>query len=336
MWGQGLLPADKFVQKICDWLATQRHEGVCFEPVLTSYAHSGATARATRRDQSPPLWGEIPEPAPSIGAQLEHAIADSATGQGVDLVLLNGGINDISAFGVVVGNPYDANGVEVVVSETRTKLTCFMVPLIERALAAFPHANIVVLGYYPVISRRTDARQLARLIKHLPRVPGAPNLFDEFFEHLPDDAIESTIALEKDRMVEQSAAFAEAARTVFSTTVASLSTTRRVFYADVDFDERNSFATTEGSWLWGGNDDPMHGERIAKYAEQLQRRPLAPLDWPLYTPIASLCHPNERGSAAYAECIREILQKVPVLYWRAARESTQPNAEARATGLRVG
>ena len=53
----------------------------------------------------------------------------------------------------------------------------------------------------------------------------------------------------------------------------------------------------------------MHGQRVARYAQQAAIDPFA---WPLYTPLASVCHPNEDGARAYANAITAALQTLGV------------------------
>src|SRR5947207_2946766 len=106
VWGQGNDEDRKSVGLVCAWL---RAKGLA--PTLKLLAHSGAVVSPTGNDGAVPIWGEVPEAAPSIFAQVQAA-AQALDPTTIDLVLLDGGINDISPYHVVVANPFDPNGLE--------------------------------------------------------------------------------------------------------------------------------------------------------------------------------------------------------------------------------
>jgi len=62
--------------------------------------------------------------------------------------------------------------------------------------------------------------------------------------------------------------------------------------------------------LWSGVDDPLAPQRTERYAEHIVAHPF---DWPVYTPLASMCHPNRTGSQAYAAAIAACLQDAGIL-----------------------
>jgi hypothetical protein len=300
MWGQGNDDKAKFVNLVCAWL-----QGKGFQSALQLRAHSGAIAAATAHDRDPGIWGEVPESAPSVLAQCDR---DDVDPKQVQLVLLNGGINDVSAFHIVVGNPFDLDGVDKLQRATRDVFTGPVYRLLLRTLERYPLAKVVLLGYYPIVSAESSGRELVKLMKHLPRPVGVPSTLDWVVEHLADEMIDLAIAVEKRRMVEQCTAFHELSSSILRGMVAALpaSARARVRYVDPDFKDDNAFAAPN-TWLWSGSDDPLHGDRLERYAEEVRK---APLDWPVYTPLASICHPNVSGSNAYAEAITNALAEL--------------------------
>jgi len=142
-WGQGLIEEHKF-----DYLFAQAR-GLQFARV----AHSGAvigTSSDTWREVEP---GEIPVGSPSIWQQM---LAYTGWSQ-VELILLNGGINDVSLTRIL--NPATSSshleqlidqfcrqGMEDLLDATAAKLM-------------LPNAQIAVVGYYPILSNQSGGSE---------------------------------------------------------------------------------------------------------------------------------------------------------------------------------
>ena len=297
IWGQGNTDDTKFVNLVCAWLRARGEQSS-----LTLLAHSGAVVSPTQNDLAPVLWGEVPEAAPSVMAQLQAAPARIAP-ETVDLVLLNGGINDLDAFHIVVANPFDPDGLNKLGAQCTQTFTGPVHQLIDRTVATFTKARIVVTGYYPIVSDQTGLRALVQLMKQLPRPPGVARYLDLTVEHLPEDLLAIAIDLERRRIVEQSALFATLSSRLLAAAVGTHAATGRVFFAAPDFAPENAFAAP-ATWLWAGSDDPLYRARLDKYAQHALQ---TPFDWPVFTPLASMCHPNVDGSRAYAAVIEACL-----------------------------
>lgn len=139
-WGQGLLEEHKFDDLFADQRGLQR---------LPRKAHSGAIIGAPTDASIVVEDGEIPVSAPSIWQQI---LAPRDWSQ-VDIVLLDGGINDVSLTRIL--NP--------LLSETQIKtLTdqfCMhnMQGLLEKlATLVSVGTRIGVVGYYPILSDQSD------------------------------------------------------------------------------------------------------------------------------------------------------------------------------------
>jgi len=189
VWGQGNIESDKFVSLVCDTLNAAGHD-----VVFHSVAHSGALVTRTKSDAHADVWGEVPEAAPSIAYQLTQLVEPEL----VDVLILNGGINDVSAFSIVAANPFDPAGLANLTAHTTRVFTAPVVELLTNAASACPRATIVVTGYYTIISELTDLRMLVQLMKHLPRPLGTPNFLDWTAEHLPDELLELAIKGERE------------------------------------------------------------------------------------------------------------------------------------------
>jgi len=165
MWGQGLAQPHKFVQLVADHLAAGGRE-----VALAALAHSGAVVCL---DPTPPapfqptLFGELPRSFPSIASQsaiaggtpgyapflqangwdsaswrafkadLQDQIAGySAPGGGPDLILMDGGINDLGALQIVI--PWRLGSADPCNGGTAAQAPAGGVERILDALAAAP------------------------------------------------------------------------------------------------------------------------------------------------------------------------------------------------------
>lgn len=135
-WGQGLLPEHKFGNLVAKKLAAG----------LESRAHSGAVIGAGADQPNGPQPGEVPVSLPTIRHQLGSYpdIAD------VDIVLANGGINDIGVGRIL--SPWTTQA-QV---ETWTQQHCGrdMTELLTEIGNELrkPGAKVAVIGYYPILS----------------------------------------------------------------------------------------------------------------------------------------------------------------------------------------
>src|SRR5262249_54803752 len=101
MWGQGLLPAHKFSTGVQQWIAGQLANNV--SPVDVR-AHSGAVtypAPGQPLMEDTMLPGEIPSDWPTISHQLGLAGGGGADPLTVDLLLLDGCINNVGVLTIL-------------------------------------------------------------------------------------------------------------------------------------------------------------------------------------------------------------------------------------------
>jgi lysophospholipase L1-like esterase len=293
VWGQGHRDPTKFVNLVCAWLEARGEH-----PTLTSLAHSGAVVSPTTSDAAPALWGEVPESAPSITAQLAAAPGQVDPAK-VDLVLMNGGINDISPVHIVVANPFDPNGLAKLGAQCQQVFGGPVRQLIDRTVAAFPTARIVVTGYYALVSEQTGLLPLVRLIKAIAANRDLGDVLAKTARDLPEELLALAIETERRRVIEQSALFARESTRLLKAAVAAHAATGRVFFADPGFGPANAFAAP-ATWQWSGSDDPLYKTRLDAYGEH-------PFEWPVVTPLASMGHPNLDGARAYAAAIEACL-----------------------------
>jgi hypothetical protein len=157
MWGQGLKTPDKTWWRLKNWLQAKTGRDVR-EKIE---AHSGAAIDAP--PGSEPFRsndGEVNLLAPTINEQVDDARKYYGDPRQVDLILVNGCINDVD-----VRNLLDAStALDLLETSIREKCGGRMQSLLHRIIRAFPNAHVVVPGYYRIISSLSDDNSFARLL----------------------------------------------------------------------------------------------------------------------------------------------------------------------------
>jgi lysophospholipase L1-like esterase len=154
VWGQGLLPSEKFVTLVQQALLPTHAGGVTVE----SSAHSGAVIGAFGVSGTPEV-GEVPASRLSIIEQCDGFTNSPDT---VDLVILDGGINDVGVANIL--NPFAL----IPPLPARVARSCHdgMLVLLRKVAAKFskPTCRILVTGYYPILSALSDPLGVMKLL----------------------------------------------------------------------------------------------------------------------------------------------------------------------------
>ncbi len=288
-WGQGLAEHQKFHSLVQAALAARMGNIGVHKTVL---AHSGAIVGAggTFLDTRtlPPIDGEVPTFYPTIMQQCD-AFQDSP--ETVNLVLVDGGINDVSVLSLL--NPF----FRPTALRTRINTYCYehMKLLLEKITDdnKFASATVVVTGYFPIVTEDTDIRLLeAKLIA--------------FGVELAVPADGWAMSRLKANLVNLSRIFVEESRAKLRAAVdetnAALEGGPRIYFADPGFSRQNAVLASD-PWLWGINpdhspqDDLVAGSRRVACNLNRARTVFEVCE------AASIGHPNPRGAQEYAEAI---------------------------------
>lgn len=317
MWGQGLTESTKFTSLVADYLQTKFGTtiGVYDEDRL---AHSGATIMASNSSDDPipdvsnpppkgNFEGEHPKSFPSITNQVaawtqSSQISDEA--REVDLVILNGGINDVNVRTIL--NPFESD--INLVNKTVGACGNGMAQLLQDLLTTFPNAQVIVTGYCPIVSEETDLLPLFLLAMGLGVLAGLGAAIYFLGSTGPIPSLiggalgASTAAWVKSRLVTRAALFASTANNSLSMSVSTMGP--RVKFVTPQFNSANSIFAPD-SLLFGvnvglGTLNPV--DPIAPMRLQLKD-----CSDDIICKIASIGHPNERGAKAYFEAIRSVL-----------------------------
>ncbi len=319
MWGQGLLDSQKIHHHILTGLSPfleQYRPGVQIAPAKV-FAHSGAVIRQLPTENgiadqhlSKKYHGELPLGFPTIEQQVGKILG----GDGVDLVIMNGGANDIGIFNLVdVAVPL-VTFEQAILDACRVKFEA----LLTDVAAACPNAYILVMGYYPIVTDRSspDSIQNVLAVLHfLSRVLGVKLPFSPVLD-IPGMATRSL------RWVELSNTALTDAISVAATATSGSSASLAGRCALV----QPRFGSDDGilapaSKIWGLGwfgeaHDPLHLHDIREKAYRQHR-----LDFPRSHPHgdeeiqfvrrASCGHPNAAGAERIASAVGpEVLETI--------------------------
>jgi lysophospholipase L1-like esterase len=336
MWGQGLRDDEKFSSRVKCWLQekTEREVKVHME------AHSGAVISGSASAQSAftSINGEVNMTSPTINDQLDHAVQFYKQNQtSPALILMNGCINDIGVKNLLAAStPLED-------LRTQARLNCGekMQLLLRRVKDSFPQAQVVVTGYYPIVSVQTaDNAFLRLLVKKLNNQrPEARKMSDK-------EMRARLVAISDEWYKASTASLVEA---VMKINVAN-SDSPTVLFAEIQFGPEHVFAAPEtllwtflfastkasgfakvvvllsfGTAAYKANDH-MRESRI-KSCEQTFKKPKDIKetkkqkedreDLFLICRYASLGHPNNVGALIYTEAIKgQLLQLIDKAGWK--------------------
>ncbi|MFL5606315.1 MAG: hypothetical protein ACJ8AD_07715 [Gemmatimonadaceae bacterium] len=269
------------------------------------------------------LGGEIPRTFPTLWRQLDLAVETLRTGhdargieksgilppaqpEEVELVLMDGGANDVGFLDVVLDPSRTADQVrERVTSTIRPGIQAFL----PAVLKTFPNATVVVTGYYRGLSEASLHAQVALLIEQAARWGLANGAL-----HIPQDKT----ALEVRAAIGRMAAFDDSSNAVFRDVVTQLGQGRTLF-ASPEFAPENAYGAPQRFVFHLTDTDPAEVVRRAEcdklLGEWLQGTFItgqtSPVDtpWHLFCLDASTFHPNPAGARRYADKIVAVLQQ---------------------------
>lgn len=283
-WGQGLLNAQKIHTIVGDALAS----GGRF-PATTLVAHSGATIGVGVTQPRPPVDGEVPKAHPTILQQ----IADYPSGEAADadLVILNGGINDVDVRFIL--NPFT----EPSDLEDTTRRACGpdLVDALRAAAARFPVARVAVLEYYPILSPQSRVSWGIEFLLAAGAPPPASLMIGPTAAFLPF----------WDRIVDNCRIFHVTSSTAIRAAVATVNAEMpggRFVSIDPGFTDGNA-ALAPSAWLFGINWDLSPQDPVAQQRRQACLMHEHDLIRRESCFRASSGHPNALGAMAYAAAI---------------------------------
>lgn len=290
MWGQGLRDSSKFTAKVESWLESKLQG----RPVNRFvFARSGATITTDPAFDESRIenWmnnralGEVPCSWPYVNRQVDVARDYLASQQIspdlVDLVLLDGGINDIGVTTLL--NEFTST--ELVRQKSAEFCNAQMLELLNRTRSVFQNSKILVTGYFPIVSTQSDLSFITALVSF----PVPP----PFSVLLTEDA--------RRRLAALSTAWYDASNADLAAAVDSFNnrwgwSKSHATFARIPWGPEHSYAAPSSRlWLIGLPEDEVYFERrsacdAAGNAKIADARCLE----------AKMGHPNPAGADAYA------------------------------------
>jgi hypothetical protein len=271
------------------------------------------------------LYGEVSSAWPTLHDQVDDALRAFADPAEVDVVLVDGCINDVNHRRFLNA----ANTTDDIKALAEEKCGAPVESLLARIAASFPNAHIIISGYYPVVSEKTPSDLFMRALAKRFYAASTPN-----------SARPSGRELLK-QLALVSAVWYEASNHSLMQAVANVNaqlsakgSRQQVLFAKIPFQAEHAFAARD-SRLWGFDATTLRKllavltfGRVSLYANDEVRRQRSSVckdffkkipgetdqekatrkDHLLTCSLASIAHPNRKGAVMYAEAIKEQMQ----------------------------
>lgn len=288
-WGQGMQEHEKFYSLVGAAIQAKNGNIKQYTSVL---AHSGATIGDGNSNTAEPVDGEVPTSYPTI---LQQCDLFTDRRDKVDLVLMDGGMNDVDVRTVL--NPFNLVNLDELFE---THFNQSMYTLLDKVTRLYPMAKVIVTGYYAPISRKSDLAAVEAMLIALGILVGgagggaAGGVFGlAEFENICNRC--EKLERESKMYLQQ----------VINRKNGELNTPQ-IFFADPNFGPDHA-ALTDDPYLFGINldlspQDFIAGDRLVSCTEA----GCTGLDMEICK-RASMGHPNPKGAQAYANAIMPLL-----------------------------
>ncbi len=309
--GQGLREKDKFYSLVRDWLKDELFDSRGVD--LKVKAHAGsrismhpeelAAMRKSGDDINKFYYVEANISSPSIMTQIDVAKAEYPDRGSVDLVMLSGCITDVLVADII--NPFYPR------TKLKKRINRFcgesMSDLIAHTAESFPNAAIVIVGYFPIASDRSDMKVMLRYFLNIISLPSKLH----FFFSNPVSRLLLKILHKK--IAARSSFWLRESNTVIGQAVDRFSRVnpqRKILFVTSPFTSDLSYGM-KSSYLWeiGKNhrpNDDTYAERkvgCARVFSEMKYQHYGRLSRKMCE-LSSVAHPNVDGSRAYAEAIK--------------------------------
>jgi lysophospholipase L1-like esterase len=326
-WGQGLRDEHKASFLVKSWLEQQTGR----EVRQTMQAHSGAVigpsespADTAARDAALALDGELSRAYPTINDQVDYAVRAFGNPARVDLIIVNGCINDVDFRRLLNA----ANTPDHIREIAQAKCGPPVEALLKRITSTFPSAQVVIIGYYPILTEKTanDLFMRALAKRFYSPEPNAPKLNDK--------ALRARLIAISREWYHTSNQMLSAAAGKVDSELTGAGSHQHVLFADPAFRTENAFAAKE-TRLWGfdatwvrkmlavftlgrvqlrSNDErrsyrsELCQKSFKKTAAETPEQRATREDLLMRCRLAAVAHPNRKGAAMYADAIGNLLK----------------------------
>ncbi len=319
-WGQGLREEHKAWYLVKTWLENNGGRQVR-ERVE---AHSGAVIGSVGDSAGNPVPaqdGEVNRGLPSVNDQIDNALRSYADPAKVDLVIVDGCINDLDARRLLNA----VNTPDGIREAAQQKCGPPMEALLGRITRTFPSAHVIVTGYYPILSERTESDLFMRALA---------KRFYTGTTRMNDKQLRARLIEISRQWYEGSNQMLTVAAGRVDGQLAAQGSRQRVMFAEVGFLSEHSFAAPQ-SRLWGFDaswlrkllviltlgrvtlktNDEQRNQRNASCKEtfkppagETKQQKEARENRIMLCRLAAIAHPNPKGAQMYADAISKQLK----------------------------
>ncbi|HKR11389.1 MAG TPA: hypothetical protein VJT15_04990 [Pyrinomonadaceae bacterium] len=319
MWGGGLPEHLKYYSLAGDYVSSKMENARVYKTIK---AHHGAKIGRGDNTIKGEMPGELSSRWPTILQQVD-SLSSLPDATEIDMVLVNGGANDLPITDVMMTSKPSQLDADKETLRQRVHQYCFddMAFMLQKILAQYPKAKVIVTGYYHIVSEQSDQSFGQKLILALIDDPTKP-----LWQDTIADTHNKSIALSNVWVVEANKNLLAAVQSVNN----SLPGDPRVFFVNPETTPSNAAHAPE-SILWepdgfGGPQDPMwkggrEQQRDAN-ASRLKSEPSSLMDGYFITKRNSSYHPNPAGAQRYFEKMRPVLDLTTKARRVALRSST--------------
>ena len=316
--GQGLRENNKFYYLVKEWLQRDVF-GASRQVNMKVKAHSGARIdlhgdelelmKKAGDDVDKFLHPEANLSQPSILKQIDFARKEYETAESVDLVMLSGSITDVLVANTI--NPFINE--KKVLGLIHKYCNESMFGLLELTTGTFPTALVVVIGYFPIISTKSDVNKITRYLFKSVKFPHALQFT------LTNGLTKQFVKIVRKKIALRSRMWVKESNREMREAIAKINAkfdTPRVVFVESPITEDNCFGT-RNALLWETEKDNRPNDE--RYGERKEMCPkvFAELKHHHYgkmairmCELAAVAHPNIEGSKAFSEVIKISLNQI--------------------------
>lgn len=318
IWGQGLEEKDKFYTLTQKWLQTELSKQVN----LKVKAHSGATIflheketqllKKVGKSETEEFYPEVNTAFPTLKTQIEIAKIEyekaGKKADEVDLIMLTGGIVDITVAGVLDPLGDEKSLKKQIVQYCNEDMFRFL----DESAKIFPNALFVVVGYFPIFSPKTNT---AAAFNSFLEAYAIPRPLKPFSNNVLTRPIFRII---KKKAINRSRVWFEDSNRELQTAVNRLNEKtgkQSAVFVKSSFTEEDAFETPNTLLFRmkekGRIDDYLYDERLIECKKVLGnlRKSTGIKQSVRQCEIAAIGHPTPEGSKVYAQAIESVLKK---------------------------
>ena len=314
--GQGLQEKNKFYYLVKEWLQNEVF-GAARRVNLKVKAHSGARIELHEDELARMLEAgddinkfyprEANLSSPSIRAQIDVASKEYERAAAVNLVMLSGGITDVLVANAV--NPF------IKESKVRALIRAYcheaMVGLLEQATRTFPNALIVVVGYFPIISTKSDVKKITRYLFKTVKFPHPLQFL------FTNDLSRQFMKILRKKMARRSSLWVAESNRETRAAIARVnarSNEPKIVFVESPITEENCFGT-KNTLLWESDENNFPNDEAYRDRKTMCPEVFEEIKFDHYgrlsvrmCELAAIGHPNVEGAKAFAEAIKQTLK----------------------------